>query len=138
MKLGSMLRQVLRSLFAKPATNRYPYEKLEMPEKVRGKLRFHAEKCLGCKMCERDCPAGAIKVVKIADKQFEAQINLARCIYCGQCVDSCVKKALEMTGDVELGQQDVEKLKVVYRGEPPKNEPPKNESPKDEAQQKPQ
>jgi formate hydrogenlyase subunit 6/NADH:ubiquinone oxidoreductase subunit I len=118
MKLGSMLRQLLHSLFRKPVTNRYPYEKLEMADKVRGKLKFNPQVCIGCKMCERDCPSGAIKITKTGEKQFEAEVNLGKCIYCGQCADSCLKKAIEFTNNVELGRQDVEKLKVVYRDEP--------------------
>ena len=54
-------------------------------------------------MCERDCPASAIKITKIADKQFDCEVRLDRCIYCGQCAESCPKKALEMTEEIELG-----------------------------------
>ncbi len=123
MKIGAMLRQVLRSLFKKPATNRYPYEPLEMAEKMRGKLRFTASSCIGCKMCERDCPSGAIKITKVAEKQFQAEIRLDKCIYCAQCVDSCLKKALQFTREIELASPDAGKLKVTY-GEKPRENPP--------------
>jgi formate hydrogenlyase subunit 6/NADH:ubiquinone oxidoreductase subunit I len=117
MKPGRMMSEVLRSLFKKPATNKYPYEKLEMPSGIRGKLQFHPAKCIGCKLCMKDCPSGAITINKIGEKQFEAIIDLGRCIYCGQCVDSCLKKALEITRDLELAQLDPKNLKVVFRGE---------------------
>lgn len=112
------MRQVLNSLFKKPATVRYPAEKLEMPEKIRGKIVFDPAACIGCKMCERDCPAGAIKITKIADKQFEAEIRLDKCIYCAQCVDSCPRKALRFTSEIELAGPKADKLKAVYRGKP--------------------
>ncbi len=118
MRLGAMLRQVLQSLFKKPATVCYPFEKLPMADKLRGKLKFTPALCIGCKMCERDCPAGAIKITKIADKQFDCEVRLDKCIYCGQCAESCPKKALEMTEEIELACSDAKKLKVVYHGKP--------------------
>lgn len=123
---GKMLKTVLESIFKRPATIQYPFkrsEKPEMPEKFRGKLIFYPERCIGCKLCMRDCPSGAIEIVKTAEKQFEAHVDLGRCIYCAQCVDSCVKKALEVTGEFELAVLDRSKLKVVFNagsGEVPK------------------
>jgi formate hydrogenlyase subunit 6/NADH:ubiquinone oxidoreductase subunit I len=110
---GQMLRQVLESLVSRPATVRYPFEKIEMPEKFRGRLKFCAEKCIGCKMCVRDCPSGAIAIRKVGDKQFEADIDLSKCIYCAQCVDSCTKDALEATRDFELAQLSRQALRIT-------------------------
>jgi formate hydrogenlyase subunit 6/NADH:ubiquinone oxidoreductase subunit I len=123
MKLGSMLRQLMSSLFKKPATVCYPFEKLEMAEKLRGKLFFTPKLCIGCKMCEKDCPSDAIKITKTGEKQFEAEIRLDKCIYCAQCVDTCPKKALSFTQEIELAGPDVKKLRVVYRDTPDSNAP---------------
>ena len=119
---GKMLKQVLGSIFKKPATTRYPFRKKEsdMPDRFRGKLLFHPEMCIGCKMCMRDCPANAITIRKIADKEFEADIDLGKCIYCAQCVDICPKKALEATKSFELASLSREKLKITFKAEPRK------------------
>ncbi|MDD3905038.1 MAG: 4Fe-4S binding protein [Candidatus Omnitrophica bacterium] len=115
---GKMLRQVLKSIFKKPATTKYPFVKATMPDRFRGKLKFYPERCIGCKMCMRDCPAGAIEIVKVGDKAFECYIDLGKCIYCAQCVDSCMKKALESTKEFELAALDREKLKIKYDAKP--------------------
>ncbi len=113
-----MLKQVLRSVFKKPATTHYPFTKAVMPDKFRGKIKFYPERCIGCKLCMRDCPSGAIEIRKTADGKFECDIDLGKCIYCAQCVDSCMKKALEATREFELAALDRNKLKVTYSAKP--------------------
>ncbi len=49
--------------------------------------------CIGCKMCEKACPTGAIKV----ENNF-AKINYALCIDCGECVQKCPKKVIVSRG----------------------------------------
>jgi formate hydrogenlyase subunit 6/NADH:ubiquinone oxidoreductase subunit I len=118
-KPGKMLAETLRNAMRKPATVLYPAVQVHMPLKFRGRLKFFPEKCIGCKLCMRDCPSNAIQIRKIADKQFEAEIDCSKCIYCAQCVDSCPKKALEATGDFELAQLQRASLTQTTRGEPP-------------------
>lgn len=122
-KIGKMLQLVLHSLVRKPATTNYPYEKAVMPEKFRAKLKFYPERCIGCRLCMRDCPANAIQINKVGEKRFEAVIRLDRCVYCAQCVDSCPKKALEITPEFELAQLDRKNLKVTF-SPPPEANPP--------------
>jgi len=124
---GKMIETVLSSLFKKPFTINYPAEKFVMPKNFRGKLKFYPEKCIGCLICVKDCPAKAIKINNVGDKKFEAELDLGKCIYCAQCVDSCPKKALEATPEFELAQLDRNKLKVTFHAatDSPPAEPPK-------------
>jgi len=109
-----MVGQVLDSLFRKPATTRYPFVKTKSPFHIRGKIKFVPELCIGCKLCEKDCPSDAIHIVKLGEKQWSAEFDLGRCIYCGQCVDSCLKKALLLTDEFELASLERGTLKVVF------------------------
>ena len=112
------MMEVLGSLFKKPATTRYPFSKPEITQGFRGQIKFHPDKCIGCKLCMRDCPAGAITIRQVGEKKFEAEIDLGKCIFCGQCVDSCLKKALEVTQDFELTQLNKANLKVIFDVKP--------------------
>jgi formate hydrogenlyase subunit 6/NADH:ubiquinone oxidoreductase subunit I len=129
-KVGKMVHAVLQSLLKRPATLNYPAQPSPMPEHFRGKLTFYPERCTGCKLCMRDCPAHAIKITRISKTEIEAEIDLAKCIYCGQCVDSCPRGALEMTREFELAQLSRDKLKITFRTPPP--EEPEAGEPKPE------
>jgi formate hydrogenlyase subunit 6/NADH:ubiquinone oxidoreductase subunit I len=117
-KPGAMLGEVLSHVLKKPATSRYPFVAARMPENFRGKLVSYDSKCTGCKLCMMDCPSHAITITKVAEKQFEVIIDLDKCIYCGQCVDSCNRKALQVTQEFELASLDRSTLRVRIGAEP--------------------
>jgi formate hydrogenlyase subunit 6/NADH:ubiquinone oxidoreductase subunit I len=125
-KPGKMMKLALGSAGKKPATVPYPYKKLTMPERFRGRITADSSKCIGCKLCMRDCPSGAITINKIGEKRFEVEIDLGKCIYCAQCVDSCNKSVLSITPDYELAQLDKRKFKITYpNARPPEDTPEK-------------
>lgn len=46
--------------------------------------------CIGCKMCEKACEAGAITVT-----DFHASIDYSKCTDCGACAEKCPVKVIE-------------------------------------------
>ena len=117
MKIGSMFTDILGSFFSTPVTEKYPTERPETAQRFRGKLFFDPAKCTGCNLCSKDCPADALEIVIIdrVAKRFVARYNVARCIYCGQCIQSCKFKCLTLSkDDWELAALDKELFEVNY------------------------
>ena len=101
MKIGAMLSDIVRSLFRRPATRRYPSERAPAPERLRGALRWDKARCTGCNMCARDCPAQAIELITLdkASKRFVLRYHLDRCTFCAQCVRTCNFGCLELSNE---------------------------------------
>jgi len=128
-RISPIFRRALSHLFTKPATSKYPFVKPKLPPDSRGKLVYEIKACneidfdcgedfrfdiksmrgSNCRVCERDCPTGAITIVEVEGKK-RPQIDLNRCIFCSQCVDSCPRGAITMTNFFELATTDKNSL----------------------------
>lgn len=117
MKFGAMLGDITRSLFRKPVTEKYPFEKHAAPDRLRGKLTYHPEKCTGCGLCTKDCPSDAIELITIDKKakRFVLRYDMARCTFCAQCVQNCRFECMDMShDDWELAALTREPFTVYY------------------------
>lgn len=112
-----MLGDVVGSLFRRPATERYPFERRPVPQRLRGQLRWDPERCTGCGLCARDCPADAIELITLdkKNKRFVLRYHLDRCTFCAQCVQSCNFDCLELSPDRwELAALSKEPFTIHY------------------------
>lgn len=117
MKIGAMLGDIMRSLFKRPVTERYPFKRYPAPERLRGKLVWDPAKCTGCGLCAKDCPSNALEVIVLdrAAKKFVMRYHMDRCTYCAQCVQNCRFDCLGMSNEQwELASLQKKPFTVFY------------------------
>lgn len=112
----------LSHLFRRPMTVQYPDRvavpvKETLPPRYRGFLEVDPEICTGCLACERACPIACIAIGVEKDPQNPKQrvmvrfdIDAAKCMYCGLCVEPCPTGALQHTREFEAVVRRVENL----------------------------
>ena len=80
---------------------------LELPIKVNKDL------CIRCKLCQKECPVGAIIVNNFPERIAE------KCIHCFHCVKICPKNAI--TSNIEKAKKIVKKNRRIVGSEMPQN-----------------
>jgi len=90
-----MFRNIVRNLKHGPKTRKYPYEKRPTFNNVRGGIKgIDPEVCIYCSLCEKNCPANAIKVDR---ENKEWTLIIGKCIICNVCVEVCPKNCICMS-----------------------------------------
>ncbi len=129
-----------RTMFKKVVTEQYPFEKHPTAPRFHGRHQLNRwpdglEKCIGCELCAWACPADAIYVEGASNSDLPRvdadgntvesgrfspgerygrvyQINYLRCILCGLCIEACPTRALTMTNEYELA--DDNRADLIY------------------------
>jgi formate hydrogenlyase subunit 6/NADH:ubiquinone oxidoreductase subunit I len=113
-KISPIFRRVISFFFTKPATAGYPFTKPQLQDDFRGQMQLDNKLCVGCGICKRDCPGGAIEMVDFHGKK-RPQFRLDKCLFCFQCADSCPKKAIKTSLTYELATCDKASLTMKPR-----------------------
>lgn len=94
-----LLPRLWETLCERVSTVAYPFGPAEVPSAFRGRVSIEADLCRGCGTCVRDCPSFALELEKESKDEFRLIYYPRRCIFCGQCEESCRFDAIRLTNE---------------------------------------
>lgn len=130
-----------KELVTPKVTECYPENRkeLQIPDRFRAELTLKYDenghhKCIGCGICQMNCPNGTIKLetkmVELPDGKKRKKLDkyfydLGSCTFCMLCVTTCPQDALEFSNDFEQAVFTRGKLvkQLNYRPEPADDAP---------------
>ena len=99
---------VLKNMLKKPFTGDFPKKKPDISEKFRGSIEVDRIACIGCYLCQVNCPTGAIVV---DPKTKKAEVDMSLCILCSMCAEVCPVKCISFRNEYDISVKDKKKLK---------------------------
>ena len=130
-----------KELVTPKITEQYPENRatLQIADRFRAELTLIYDKdghhkCIGCRICEMNCPNGTIqlttKMVDLPDGKKKRKLDkymydLGSCTFCMLCVTTCPQDALEFSNDFEQATFTRDSLlkQLNYRPEPAEEAP---------------
>lgn len=120
--------------FREPVTIEYPEVNVEsqLPERYRGILQVDMDICISCRLCESSCPIACIAIEDVKGAKMSVMskvtgkptpklkyptrfdIDIAKCMYCGLCVEPCPTGAIHHTRRFEGTVTNVSELTYSY------------------------
>ncbi|BCR03156.1 4Fe-4S ferredoxin [Desulfuromonas versatilis] len=114
----SFLKVLARNLIQGPSTDPFPFGETSTPKGYRGRVRFDASACVGCRMCEHVCAGGAIRFGE-SESGLRFTLWHNSCTFCGLCRHYCQTGAIALTEDWHLAHRQAEKYAMVEEGTVP-------------------
>ncbi|MCC4118088.1 NADH-quinone oxidoreductase subunit NuoI [Aromatoleum toluclasticum] len=117
------LSLTFKYMFSKSVTMQYPDREKWVPyPRHRGHHVLRRDengenKCVACELCAKICPCNCITVVPYEDENGKRRplvydVDMARCLYCGLCEDSCPEEAIALGSVFEYSSYTSEELVV--------------------------
>lgn len=130
--INKMLFINIKQFFKKPFTNLFPLAHIPdhllavlkrvksgevelnppvpTPEGFRGRIAYDKDKCIGCRLCVRVCPANAISYIT---EEKKIMVHVDRCCFCAQCTEICPVQCLSMSNEFLLTSYNRKEQVVV-------------------------